>query len=307
MTIDNRLRDAFGDLPPSDPTGALDHVIAKRARRRLLRKVRAAGLAVAVLAGTSLGAYGLARVFQSQDRGTPVATDTTTSPTPQGSTNLAGVGAVCDLSQVSGDLLGNSTQGTAYVYSLPASGTCPEIGLVPAPGYFIGIDLGTGAVSVTFGPIDCRPQCVRMEAAAIAHMGGGTIPDIALRAAGADPVGVITLYAVVPGGSSSSTTIQPLVVAAPGDPPYLLPGRAAFPWGGNTSEIFGAFCTMERGTHELVPWKATLGADGQPKSLHETVVSVAGTRLDVLRTQDLPVSSYQELPSGQSELCGASI
>src|SRR6266511_2389706 len=134
--------------------------------------------------------------------------EATTSPTPKGSTSLPGVGSVCDLSKVSGDFLGEGTTGTAYAYSLPVSGACPEIGVVPAPSYYLGLDAGTGTVSTTYGPLDPR---VRMEAFAAADLDGDGSDEIALQDWGADPIAVITAFHVVAGtGPGDAAVVKPL-------------------------------------------------------------------------------------------------
>ncbi len=62
--IDERLRAGLQRLAvPPDPSGAFERVVAKRAHRRLLRRLGTAALVVTVLAGTAAGTYALARVF----------------------------------------------------------------------------------------------------------------------------------------------------------------------------------------------------------------------------------------------------
>jgi len=230
--------------------------------------------------------------------------EATTSPTPKGSTSLPGVGSVCDLSKVSGDFLGEGTTGTAYAYSLPVSGACPEIGVVPAPSYYLGLDAGTGTVSTTYGPLDPR---VRMEAFAAADLDGDGSDEIALQDWGADPIAVITAFHVVAGtGPGDAAVVKPLVVSGPGDPPYVLPGPLRFPLGGVATVLYGAYCTnVDGGRPGLVAWEAELGRDGQPEHLHETILTIEGRTATVVGTSDRAVTSYAELPPGQAEFCGA--
>ncbi len=231
--------------------------------------------------------------------------DTTPAPaaTAQGATSLAGVGSVCDLSQVSGHFLGTATEGNGYLYSLPESGACPTVGTVPAPVYYLGVDLGSGQVSTTYGPIDCRPHCVRMEVFAAADINGDGTTEIALQSVGADPIVLITIYEVVPGGG-----IRPFVVEGPGDPPNTMPGPLSFPWGGVASVTYGARCTdLASALPGMLVWKAVLGEDGQPSSLHEAVLAIDGTTLTVVRISDHVIHSYADLPPDQDNFCGASL
>lgn len=62
--IDERLTRELRRLePPADPTGAYERVVAKRERRRIIRRAQHGVLAVVVVLGTVAGVYGLSRVF----------------------------------------------------------------------------------------------------------------------------------------------------------------------------------------------------------------------------------------------------
>lgn len=64
MTLDERLRRELERAGrPADPSGVYEHLIRRRERRRILRKVQAGALAVAVVVGSAAGVYGLSRVF----------------------------------------------------------------------------------------------------------------------------------------------------------------------------------------------------------------------------------------------------
>jgi TolB protein len=63
-TLEDRLRHELERLAsPADPTGVVERVLARATRRRLLRRVQFAGLALAVIAGTIAGTYALSKVF----------------------------------------------------------------------------------------------------------------------------------------------------------------------------------------------------------------------------------------------------
>jgi Tol biopolymer transport system component len=69
VALDERLRRELERAGrPADPTGVYEHLIRRRERRRIARRVELAGLAVLVIAGSALGFLTLARVFGTQQR-----------------------------------------------------------------------------------------------------------------------------------------------------------------------------------------------------------------------------------------------
>jgi Tol biopolymer transport system component len=63
--FDERLRKHLEQLaPPADPSGAFDRVLKRKIKRRLVRRVQAAGLAFVVVAGTVGGSFALYRTFR---------------------------------------------------------------------------------------------------------------------------------------------------------------------------------------------------------------------------------------------------
>ena len=65
MALDERLRRELDQAAhPADPSGVYEDLIRRKERRRLLRRARTAGLALAVLFGIGIGLLGLSRVFQ---------------------------------------------------------------------------------------------------------------------------------------------------------------------------------------------------------------------------------------------------
>jgi hypothetical protein len=64
VALDERLkRELERAARPADPSGVYEHMIRRRERRRIARKVQSGVLAVAVIAGSIAGVYGLSRVF----------------------------------------------------------------------------------------------------------------------------------------------------------------------------------------------------------------------------------------------------
>lgn len=65
MALDERLKHELERAArPADPSGLYEHLIRRRERRRIARKVQSGVLAVAVIAGSVAGVYGLSRVFR---------------------------------------------------------------------------------------------------------------------------------------------------------------------------------------------------------------------------------------------------
>src|SRR5919106_143437 len=64
-TFDDRLRRELHDAePPADPSGVVDRVLRKAARRHARHRVGVVVLAFSVVAGSIAGVYGLSRVFR---------------------------------------------------------------------------------------------------------------------------------------------------------------------------------------------------------------------------------------------------
>jgi Tol biopolymer transport system component len=69
MAVDERLRRALEQAGrPADPSGIYEHLIRRRERRRIARRVQSGVIAVAVVAGSIAGFYGLSRVFDPGER-----------------------------------------------------------------------------------------------------------------------------------------------------------------------------------------------------------------------------------------------
>jgi len=80
--FDDRLRQNLERLaPPADPSGAFDRVLEKKIRRRIARRVQAAGLAFVVVAATVGGTFALVHVFRS-DGETSRLGDISPTPVP---------------------------------------------------------------------------------------------------------------------------------------------------------------------------------------------------------------------------------
>jgi Tol biopolymer transport system component len=70
--FDDRLKQHLERAaPPADPSGAVDRILEKKLRRRLVRRFQAAGLAVAVVAATIGGTFALYQAFRPDEHRPP--------------------------------------------------------------------------------------------------------------------------------------------------------------------------------------------------------------------------------------------
>jgi TolB protein len=79
-TFDQRVRTELERLsPPADPSGVVDHVLRRGARRHAARRAGTVLVAFAVFAGSIGGFYALTRVFRQDEDPPPIATTPTVS------------------------------------------------------------------------------------------------------------------------------------------------------------------------------------------------------------------------------------
>jgi Tol biopolymer transport system component len=97
MGVDERLRRELRSLAPADPSGAYERVLEKRVRRGLVRRVQIVAVAAMVIVGSTLGVYGLLRIFGVGEHATPAV------PTEGGILFSDGVGGRSDIFVVQPD------------------------------------------------------------------------------------------------------------------------------------------------------------------------------------------------------------
>lgn len=77
MALDERLRHELERAArPPDPNGVYEHLIRRRERRRIARRIQAGGLALVVLAGTIGSFLALNRIFRETEEPPPIAAPT---------------------------------------------------------------------------------------------------------------------------------------------------------------------------------------------------------------------------------------
>lgn len=289
MALDERLRHELEQAGhPADPTGVYEHLIRRRERRQVIRRVKVAALAVAVVAASAVGVVALSRVFETVERtpgGDPVPTRSDEpSPSPSASKDI-GVGfPVCAVTSVHGEFA-PGVDGTAFVATRKGdTGGCPK-----GEGAFelLAVDVtGDGLADASLGPLECEMFCSAFAA-----------PDI--DADGTDELLVVNVQFTVAGlklfevVAEGDPAIVPVTVAPPGTDAFE-PGVEPQLWlGGDEGRSDAIRCEPNRGGRAFV----STTAEVQPEldaperyDVTETWFLLEGTELRVvdIRTYSVP-------------------
>jgi Tol biopolymer transport system component len=93
VALDERLRRELDRAAqPADPSGIYEHLIRRRERRQIVRKVQSGLLTVVVLLGSVGGFYALTRIFRETEEPPPVAAPTVSNGVIVFSRDIAGEG-----------------------------------------------------------------------------------------------------------------------------------------------------------------------------------------------------------------------
>jgi hypothetical protein len=292
--IDDNIRSELERLGrPADQEGALEEIARRRSRRRVVRRVQIAALAVAVVAGSVGGTFGLVALFRA-DRGprpgdgTPVATAShtvaveptgsptespSTSPTPTESSSAEPtpsttptgdapfIGYACGSSEINADFDADGKLDTAMVHfgdviqGTPPS--CPS----PAPGqtydWKVDVKWGDGVAGAWPLP-ECDWTC-------------GAYSSFDL-----DGNGTAEFALVVHEGAS--TTFLNFFELPPEEPGPILFAEASqstpleLATGGSVTHLDFVTCQTDgSGASQLVATNAGLSQDGSTWDLTETV------------------------------------
>ncbi len=190
----------------------------------------------------------------------------------------------CVQGKTSGDFDGDGTVDNAeFVEIVSGSVSCDRGGDVFENLSSQEFVIGFGSGQTLEQPFtDCQGGlCAYVFAAA--DLDGDGRDELAIDVTSAACVALVEFYRVDPGG------IRPLVIAQPGDPPYVEPGPAIL--GGGFDSILQSpiACTVDaEGTRELVSIHAENVGDSLsgPWQVHTTTMTLRDDRLVVISTSD---------------------
>jgi hypothetical protein len=320
--VDERIREEMQRLGQAvDPEGVLERVAGKRSRRRLLRRVQATALAVAVVGGSVAGGVGLTHLFGHQATTTttpatePSLTPSGPNPTSAGGSDGAGGGepAMCDHSQLNADVDGDGVLDQVDLWSPAPTCHSPEVGQRWVL-HVSGGKLGPSGPGVRFyGAEQDFPDCQQPDACrlfAAPDVNGDGKAELAVQVVSGASTEFFALYELEEIDTAAGPRFFRIDVAAPGDPWNdqfgLMPGPGLFAWGGSVTNLHGATCVDRSGLHDFVlrtglPSTATADA----YDVHDTFLHLDAGTLSVVGTNDVVVSS--QYPLVPQDLCGAPI
>jgi hypothetical protein len=256
VALDERLRreiERAGE--PADPTGVYEDLIRRRERRRIVRKVESGVLAIAVVAVSVAGVYGLSRVF-GEDAKREAATPSTPAPTPTPSPTPIGkdIGLgfpLCDVTSVLGQFA-PGVDGEAFVATRRGdTGGCPT---ADGEMQVLAVDLdGDGLADTSYGPLECDWFCSAFSAP---DVNGDGVDEILIQNVQFSIVG-LKLFDVQLGDGGAA--LGPVTVASPGYPRGgLEPGAEPQLWlGGDAFDIEALRCEDSPDGRVLIHTTAT--------------------------------------------------
>jgi hypothetical protein len=235
---DERIRRDLQGLERPVRTDVFERVASRRHRRRALHRAGVTSLAVAVVAGSLLGGYGLLRIFAPAGKALP-GDGASSAPKPQPTVSQAA--EMCQLSSADTlDLNGDGRNDLVEVYFEPPS---PETACLAAdrPGpYHAHVEISTGpdtAVAYTQDLPECEPYGCRVFATP--DLDGDGANEVAIQLAFGASTTSFAIYRFDPLASVETGALHRLEIAEPGDPwdqTYgLVPGPATFTWYGSVT------------------------------------------------------------------------
>lgn len=231
MALDERLRREFDHAArPADPSGIYEHLIRRRERRRIAKRLRAGTLTVIVVLGSVGGFYALTHIFREGAPPEPVVPGTsidptpppTPSPTPQAGEDI-GLGLrLCEVTSVRGTFLSANGEGQSGVVGMVtrSDGSCPR-GDFEVEGV-AAIDVtGDGVVDFASDPFTCQGGC---HAFAAPDVDGDGNDELLVQNVEFTIVG-LKLFEIVP--NEDEPALVAVTVAPPGDAPFGYEGFEA--------------------------------------------------------------------------------
>jgi hypothetical protein len=310
--VDDQIRRELDRLTrPVRTDDVLARLGRRKGRRRVVRRLEATGLALAVLAGTATGLVGLNLAFGHHRTFFPgVGGSTSPGPTAEA--------RICDESQLPADVDGDGTLDEVTVWSPdttnPNSCAVAEVG----QRYVIHVSGGKLADWVSpdirfYGITQDLPECQQPFACrlfAAPDLNEDGTAELAVEVADDGSMKSLVFYRAEVDPAHDRYELVRLRVAAPGDPwnPSfgLEPGLAVFAWGDQADEVHALSCDTQAGKRVLVV-TTSLPSDGMrgAHDVHQTVLRLEGNMFAVVDTNDQMNSEVE--PRMPSDLCGAAI
>ena len=322
--VDERIREEMGRLTrPVATDGAFEAVAAKRTRRRIVRRVQGAALAVAVVAGSVAGGLGLVRLFHEGSG----PTDGQTSPAPvssrPGGPDVEEFPAICDESFLRADTDGDGNLDEVFVYSpgkeepldsgktvancdgpevgqhyvLHVSGNKDTVEGAPEPEAFYGIGRDLHECEQAFA---CRLY-------AAPDLDGDGADEIAVQVAEQGSTRSIAFYRVEHPAEDQYELVR-VAVASPGDPEHgFAPGPAAFPLRLSSAPFQTIACVgtgLDR--HVIAATAALTDPERDLYDVRYTTFRLDGSELEVIGKENHhDVGWGERLNLEEPNLCGA--
>lgn len=277
MKTENRLRDALSKRlaqanASPEAWASILRRIAQRERFRAVRlRVVTSFLALALSAATIAVVW---TAFRPAREGTQPGAGNQGQGASQSPTQT-----VCSQSESSGDFDGDGSGDTVKLYAvvpLPNS-DCGPSALETKWRFELKVELSSTTITVPFTDCESLFDCQLLEGSDFDGDGRAELP-VMLSMASSSVTGI---YRV------TGTGIQPLDLAAPGDPGFLKPGTIRL--GGEQSAIMrsGLECRVEDdGSRMLVAWSAERGDGVSPYRLHLTTLELDGDTFRVIATEN---------------------
>jgi hypothetical protein len=324
--VDERIKqDLAGLTRPVRTDGVLERLVARKARRRTVRRLQNVTLVVLVLAGTVLGTIVLTRVFAHPDGQAPGTSPTVSSPGPSPSGAGEQFGALCDESQIRADVDGDGALDEVDVWSPSTGNSCTPLPPDVGRRYVLHVSGGKLAEPATpgaavypgvrfYGITQDLPECEQPFACrlfAAPDLDGDGAAELAVEIAEDGSTRSLGFYRAEVDPAADRYALVRIAVASPGDAWNdrfgLPPGPAVFGWGGPVTHMQTLACTGS--PPMIVAGTAILTDPGRELyDVHYTRLRLMGTDLEVVGTEDYhDVGWGVLLPLVTENLCGAPI
>ena len=302
--VDERIRNEVGRLDrPVDASGVLERLAARKSRRRSVRRLQAAGLALVVVSGTVFGVYGLTRLIGPA--GDPVPGQSPDPSVPPPNEAATPTGLICDGSRVRGDLDGDGLTDFVDVYFREGPrGDC-QIGGEEVVAYEAHVVFGRQGETMFAAEPQALPECAPpfgCRVIAAPDIDGDGDAEVSIQTGSEMGTYWISLYRLDPDWNIGDPALERLRIAPPGDPWHeeygLSPGIASLRDGDAGEHVHHLGCRMGSGRSllDVVTWLHDDSSDEW--RMHRASFELRGAELVLWDTDDERFASLGGLPPG---------